>query len=238
MPSLRILANCIGLGADFSVLRDYYGFFRGQIPPDPTGASVTLSLKRDLTLLEGQHFNANMIAVPVDQFTDADDIEIDYSILRLRNIYATVSVGVGRILHFGISASQAGELATPNDRDDLEELTERFTVNNNGLDVFLIRNMNIPSDGGMLLGRSAVNGSCDKNSKGLTGSCAGLFGSEQTSRTVAHEIGHYLSLEHKNSERDNLMCQSGQANSIRNSVQLTSTQGNDVVNHCFVEDRC
>lgn len=238
MPSLRLLANCIGLGADFSVLRDYYGFFRGRIPPDPTGAAVTLSLNRDLKLLEGEHFQANMIAVPVDQFTDNDDIEIDYSILRLRNIYASIGVGVGRILHFGVPASQAGGLANPNDEDDLEELTERFTVDNNGLDVFLIRNMNIPSNGGVLLGLSAEDGSCDKDSKGMTGSCAGLFGSEQTSRTVAHEIGHYLSLGHRNNERDNLMCQSGQANSIRNSIQLTSGQGSDVADHCFVEDRC
>lgn len=238
MPSLRLLANCIGLGADFSILRDYYGFFRSQIPPDPTGAGVTLSLARDLRLLEGEHFHANMISVPVDQFVDADDIEIDYSILRLRNIYAQINVGVGRILHFGIPASQAGGLATPNDEDDLEQLTDDFTVDNNGLDVFLIRNMNIPSDGGILLGLSAVDGSCDKDAKGMTGSCAGLFGSEQTSRTVAHEIGHYLTLEHRQDERDNLMCQSGRANSIRNSVQLTTGQGSDVRGHCFVEDRC
>jgi hypothetical protein len=102
-----------------------------------------------------------MISVPVDQFTDTDDIEIDYSILRLRNIYASINVGVGRILHFGIPVSQAGELANPNDEGDLEELTNRFTVHNNGLDVFIIRTLNIPSDGGVLLGKSAVNGSCD-----------------------------------------------------------------------------
>jgi hypothetical protein len=238
MPSLRQLANCIGLGPDFSVLANFYGFFRGRIPPDPTGAGVTLSLNRDMTLLEGESFNANMIAVPVDQFTDNDDIEIDYSILRLRNIYAQVNVGVGRVLHFGISAAQAGGLATPNDEDDLEDLTDDFTVNNNGLDIFLIRNMNIPSNGGVLLGLSEVDGSCDKDGKGMTGSCAGLFGSEQTSRTVAHEVGHYLSLEHRNSQTSNLMCQSGQASSIRNSVQLTSGQGSDVRGHCFVEDRC
>src|SRR5262245_48152894 len=195
MPSLRQLANCIGLSANFSVLGDFYGFFRGRIPPDPTGAAVTLSLNRDLTLLQGEHFHANMIAVPVDQFVDADDIEIDYSILRLRNIYAQIGVGVGRIQHFGISAAQAGGLATPNDEDDLEELTDDFTVNNNGLDVFLIRNMNIPSDGGMVLGLSEVDGSCDKNGKGMTGSCAGLFGSEQTSRTVARSEEHTSELQ-------------------------------------------
>jgi hypothetical protein len=98
--------------------------------------------------------------------------------------------------------------------------------------------MSVPSNGGTLLGRSAVDGPCDKDAKGMNGATCGLWGSEQTARTFAHELGHYLGLEHRNSQPDNLMCQSGQANSTRNSVLLTSGQGNAMDDHCSVDDGC
>ena len=98
MTSIRALAGCIGVDGDISVLRDFYGFIRGQLPPDPTGADVSVSLKRQVTRLEGDHFHLNVIQVGSDQFTDNDFIEIDYSIFRIRNIYEQVSLGVGRIL--------------------------------------------------------------------------------------------------------------------------------------------
>jgi hypothetical protein len=239
MPSLRELADCLGLGGDFSVLRDFYGFFRGVLPPDPTGAQVSVSLKRELTRLQGQSFHLNVIAVGVENFTDAEDIEIDYSIYRIRNIYNQVSVGVGRVEHYAISIADANGLDSPTTKGQLEDLTNAWSVPNNGIDLFIPFNMNIPSNGGMLLGRSAVDGPCgDKQAKGMSGSVSGLWGSEQTSRTVSHEVGHYLTLNHRNDEPDNLMCQSGKANSIRDSVELDDGQGDDVKGHCFCNDHC
>lgn len=238
MASLRSLASCIGLGSSFSVLGDYFGFARGVLPPDPTGADVSVSLLRQESRLQGDFLNLNMIAVGSDQFTDSDYIEIDYTIFRIRNIYHTVGLGIGRVQHWIIDTADANGLDSPTSRDDLEQLTQDWTVPNDGIDVFIPHNMMIPSNGGVLLGRSAVGGSCDKNSKGMTGSTGGLWGSEQTSRTLAHEVGHYLDLEHRNSQKDNLMCQSGQANSIRNSVLLTNGQGDDMDDHCSVRGGC
>ena len=67
---------------------------------------------------------------------------------------------------------------------------------------------------------------------------AGLWGSEQTARTIAHELGHYLTLEHRNDEPDNLMCQSGSASSTRNSTVLTNDQGSDMRDHCMTHGGC
>ena len=238
MASLRALAGCIGIADNFSVLRDFLGFARGQLPPDPTGADVVVSLKRQFDRLDGDHFHLNVIAVGSDQFTDNDYIEIDYSIFKLRNIYHTVSLGVGRIQHWIVTTDDADGLDTPTSEDDLEQLTEDWTVPNDGIDLFIPHNMSVPSNGGILLGLSAVDGPCDKDAKDMNGATCGLWGSEQTARTFAHELGHYLGLSHRNNQPDNLMCQSSKANSTRNSVLLTSGQGNTVDDHCSVDEGC
>jgi hypothetical protein len=238
MTSLRALADCIGIDENFSVLRDFLGFARGQLPPDPTGADVVVSLKRQFSRLDGDHFHLNVIAVGSDQFTDNDYIEIDYSIFKMRNIYHTVSLGVGRIQHWIVTTDDADGLDTPTSEDDLEQLTQDWTVSNEGIDLFIPHNMSVPSNGGILLGLSPVDGPCDKDAKGMNGATCGLWGSEQTARTFAHELGHYLGLSHRNNQPDNLMCQSSQANSTRNSVLLTSGQGGTVDDHCSVDEGC
>jgi hypothetical protein len=238
MDSIRSLANCIGVTGGFSVLRDFLGFSRGQLPPDPTGAAVTVSLKRQAQRLRGRHFHLNVIAVGSDQFSDADFIEIDYSIFKLRNIYDTVSLGVGRVQHWAVTTADADGLDTPTSEDDLEDLTDDWTVPNDAIDMFIPHNVSIPSNGGSILGLSPEGGPCDKDDKDMNGSTCGLWGSEQTARSFAHELGHYLGLGHENGTPTNLMCQSSGASSIRNSVQLTSGQGETVRGHCFVHDGC
>lgn len=235
MASLREMAGCIGLGASFRVVRDFFGCFRGQLPSDPTGADVTVSLLRQFTRLEGRHIHVNCIRIGSDQFVDADQENIDYAIYKMRNIYHTRSLGVGRVRHYGVTTADADGLDTPTTRDDLEEITDSWTVPNSGIDLFFPANMSV----GTVLGRSAVDGPCtEKDDKGMNGSVSGLWGRDQTARTVAHEIGHYLTLEHRNGSPDNLMCQSGQANSIRDSVDLTSGQGSDMRGHCIVRSPC
>ena len=238
MASIRALANCIGVTGPFSVLRDFLGFARGQLPADPTGAVVTVSLKRQAQRLRGRHFHLNVIAIGSDQFSDGDYISLDYSIFKLRNIYDQVSLGVGRIQHWIVATGAAGGLDTPTSEDDLREITHAWTVANDGIDMFIPHNVSVPSNGGSTLGLSPEDGPCDKDDKDMNGSTCGLWGSEQTARSFAHEIGHYLGLGHENDKSLNLMCQSSKASSIRNSVQLTSGQGDNVRDHCFVHDGC
>jgi hypothetical protein len=241
MPSVRDLAACIGITGNFSMLGDFFGFLRNTLPDDPTGAVVEVSVSRQLTRLEGDHFHLNIVRLGADNFTDALNEEIDYSLFKTRNIYHTQSIGVGRVLHFFVNSADANGLDNPTSKGDVADITQAITIDNDGIDLFYPRNMNVPSGSGILLGRSAVDGPCqskkDKKS-GMSGSVSGLWGSEQTARTTAHELGHYLTLEHQNDDPDNLMCQSGSASSTRNSVELLNWQGNDAKGHCLMDSGC
>jgi len=244
--SRRALAGCIGVTGPFSVLGDFFGFARRRLPPDPTGVRVEVSLKEQVARLRGAHLHLNVIAVGSDQFTDADYQEIDYSIFKLRNVYRPVNVGVGRIKHWVISTADADGLDSPTTEGQLEDLTRAWTVRNDGVDLFVPHNMAIPSNGGMILGKSAVGGPCDKDAKGFSGATCGLWGSEQTARTFAHELGHYIGLSHNHgadcptgtTARNNLMAQSRCAVSTRGSVLLTATQGNTMDDHCSIKSGC
>src|SRR5262249_61700569 len=190
MASIRALAACIGVDGDISVLRDFYGFIRGQLPPDPTGADVSVSLKRQVTRLEGDHFHLNVIQVGSDQFTDSDFIEIDYSIFRIRNIYEQVSLGVGRVLHWIVTTEQADGLDTPTSEDDLRDLTHDWTVDNDAIDMFIPHNMSVPSNGGLVLGLSPVEGPGGKDAKGSNGATCGVFGGGENARSVCQGVAH------------------------------------------------
>jgi hypothetical protein len=247
--SIRSLASCIGITGPFSILGQFFGFARWRLPADPTGARVEVSLKEQVARLRGAHFHLNVIAVGSDQFTDADYTEIDYSIFKLRNIYRPVGVGVGRVQHWVVSTSDADGLDTPTTTGDLEELTQDWTVQNDGIDMFIPHNMSVPSNGGNVLGQSPQNGPCDKNAKGMNGAVCGLWGGDQTARSFAHELGHYLGLDHTHGDQcptsntvlNNLMTQTRCAQpvvGVRNSVQLTSSQGDTMDNHCSIKSGC
>jgi hypothetical protein len=81
---------------------------------------------------------------------------------------------VGRVQHWIISVADAQGLDAPTEEGQLQELTERWEVPNNGIDLFIVHDMNIPSNNGILLGRSAVDGPCeDKDQKGMEASTEG-----------------------------------------------------------------
>lgn len=248
MSSIRALATCMGVtGSDLSILGDFFGFSRVTLPPDPTGVDVVVSLKRQVDRLEGPHFHLNIIRIGSDLFSDSDKQEIDYSILKLRDIYHEAGMGVGRVLHWGVLSSDAGGLDTPTTNGDLRQITQNWTVDNDGIDLFIPNNFSVATSSGITLGRSAIGGTCANKDKttGMSGSTAGLWGSlfnnDQTARTVSHELGHYLGLFHRNGSPTNLMCQSGSVvppATIRTATDLTDGQIQNIGNHCSVASGC
>lgn len=258
VTSVRGALTCMGQGgiANPSVMRDVLGYARGTQPTDPsTNAPVTVSLGQMFTGLSGRRVHMNMIRVGFDllgstAFGAAID-QIDYATFRTRNIYATRSLGLGRIQHWEISAAASRGRDDIADGDEADSLFDEWSVPNDGVDMFIVRTI-----GGTLLGKAAdIPGDCSKGDK----DDAVLGGavddpSEGMSRTAAHELGHYLGLSHNHGDdcptdtgsRMNLMAQtrcvpniSGTTTrDVRGAVNLSTNQGSTVRGHCFTRGGC
>lgn len=221
MDSVRSFAQCIGRGAgNFSVVRDFFGYMMG--PPSQ------ISLATQISRLKGRHVHMNFIRVGSDQFTTADLSEIDQALEFTRDNYAQVNLGIGRIEHRVISTAAANGREHINNDDEAETLTNEWTVPNHALDIFFVLTYS-----GSTIGLSRVDGPCDKDAKGMDGSVVAIEGNPNTTGFVlAHEAGHYLGLNHSSSS-GNLMF-----GTVPNGGALTSGQGNNMRDHCFVNSGC
>lgn len=250
MASVKSILDCIGVdtGGSVSILRRMFGFTRARVPPDPdTSVRAEVSVLRLVRDLQGEHIHVNVIRVGFDALSAADRAtafeKLDYAIYRIRNIYRPVRLGVGRIEHFLIDTADANGRDDLGSEDEADELSDEWTVPGNAIDAFVVRNI---SDGDFV-GISPVGGSCDKDGKD-DGLVAGEIGRgfEGFSRTFAHEIGHFLGLEHNHGDdcpsttagQNNLMAQTRCAISTRTSVLLTGSQGSTMRDHCSVRGGC
>ena len=248
MVSVKSMLGCMGVSTagDVSLLRGFFGFLRGRVPADPdTSVTAQVSALQHIAGLQGKHVHLNVIQVGFDLLADLDEgwEKLDYATYRTRNIYRQVGLGVGRVEHYEIVSADAGGADDLGSEDEADELSDDWGVDNGGVDVFVVRNIS-DSD---FIGISPVGGSCDKGSKddGLIGGEIGRA-FEGFSRTFAHEVGHFLKLKHNHgddcptgtSARSNLMAQTRCAISNRDSVLLTSSQGNKMKTHCSIREGC
>jgi hypothetical protein len=251
MASLKSLLNCIGVdtSGDVSVLGSFFGFIRNRVPTDPdTSVKASVSMLQQMRDVQGKHVHLNIIRVGFDTLSGTDQADalakIDYATYRTRNIYRRVNLGVGRVQHWIISAADSNGRDDLGSEDEAEALRDEWSVPNNGIDVFVVRNIS-DSD---FVGISPVSGNCDKDEKD-----DGLIGGEINrdfegfSRSFAHEIGHFLGLSHNHGDDDcptstegknNLMAQTKCAISTRNSVDLDASQGDDARDHCSGQVGC
>jgi hypothetical protein len=221
MASLKEIAGCIGLPDSFSVLRGFYGYI--------TGAPKPLSLLEQIRLVQGKHIHLNLIRVGIESFTASDEAEIDIAVQATRDRYATVNLGVGRVLRFFITTDEADGRDNIGSDSEASDLTAEWTVDNDALDVFFVLTYL-----GDTIGRSAVNGACIKDTKAMSGSVVAIESSPRiTGLVIAHEVGHYLGLEHREGHPENLMFPR-----VPNRGLLTSGQGSTMRRHCFVKRGC
>lgn len=246
MNSFRQHAACVGASGNFSVMRDVLGFVRGRLPPDPSGIDASVSMRQQIDAVAGRHVHLNVIRVGFDALSSAAQAtameRIDFAILRVRQIYQPVNLGVGRVLHWFINQADADGADDIGSESEAEDLWDAWSVPNNGLDVFVVRT--ISAD---FIGLSPVGGACNKDDKddGLVGGRIDRD-ADGVARTFAHEIGHYLGLSHTHGDdcptstavRNRLMSQTRCAVSNRNSVNLTSGEGSTMRGHCTVRAGC
>jgi len=249
--TVKQILNCIGVDTSvpISVLRNGFGFIRARVPTDPdTTVTAQVSLLQQLRECQGESININVIRVGYDALPAAtadDDLEkLDYAVYKCRNIFRQVSVGVARVQHWFIDQADANGRDDIGSADEQEALADEWTVPNDGIDAFVVRTISAT-----FIGRSPIDGACDKDDKD-----DGLLGGDSTrgydglARTFAHEIGHYLTLEHNHGGRpacpnttagqNNLMAQTRCAVTVRGSTLLTNGQGSDMRGHCMSRVRC
>lgn len=264
MASLRALMQCIGrdMNEDHSVLRSFFGFRRARVPTDPAD-DARVSMLAQMRSLQGRHVNLNIIMVGwVDELTstqvDLGREKIDYAIFKTQNIFRTINLGVGRVNYYKITAADADGFDDLGSSDEADQLSDEYSVNNNGVDCFVVRTINPPADDGFI-GISPRPGDDSKGGK-RDGLVAGAIdrgglntrnGFDGFARTFAHEVGHYLGEPHNHgggtgttncptsaAGRLNLMAQTRCVTSVRNGVLLTSSQGSTMRGHGLVQSGC
>jgi hypothetical protein len=227
MPSIKELARCIGLSGDIRIVRDFYGY--------RTGAPQELSLLTQARLLQESHIHLNLIRVgfdslpttPIDEQRAAEE-EIDFAVHWMRDVYAAVNIGIGRVERYVIALAEANGREIINDESEAKDLTQEWTVPNDALDVFFV--LQILG----FAGWSGIDGPCDKNGS-YSGSVVAIeHDPDFTGLCLAHEVGHYLGLRHED-EAENLMNASSPAVANRN---ITASQAQTMRDHCLVNPAC
>jgi hypothetical protein len=166
-----------------------------------------------------------LIFVGLENFTQAQLTQVTDSVNITRRIYQDVQLGIRDVNSFFITAAQAGANETIDNAAECTDLTSDWTVQNGALDVFVVRVMTDAD------GRSPVNGPCNKNAKGMTGPVVSINGSTANSgNTFAHEIGHYLGLDHI-ADASNFIGGNGASDSNTGILQW---QGDIMKRHCSV----
>jgi hypothetical protein len=258
MVSLRAILACVGVQqANVSVLRDFFGFSRRRLPTDPDAdTTARVSLATAIRGVQGRHIHLNVIRVGFDAIPAATRPaavdRLDYAVYKTRNIFRQRNLGVGRVQHWVITSAEADGADDIGSESEAQDLWRSWSVQNNGLDVFVVRTISAS-----FVGYSPIGGSCKKGSKddGLLGGQIDRA-ADGVARTFAHEIGHFLGLKHNHGNgtgctncpssdagKSNLMAQtrcttcSGGAG-VRDSTLLTSSQGNTIRGHCSVRKGC
>ena len=236
--SLRQAAAVGDLSGRISLARDIYGYRRGHLPTDPVGVGARMSLRDWAAIGLRTSFNLNVIAVGIESFTDSMFDEVDTAVARMREVYGAIGIGIKWVWHWQISTADADGLDVITSEDDVDDLLSGWIVDENaGIDLYFPAAWNPQGPDQTLLGKSALPGPCpgEKDGKGKNGSCVGLTGKTFSSRSASHEIGHYLSLKHRDEEPQNIMCPTKFAASPTwQAVGFDDDQATDVKRHCMV----
>jgi hypothetical protein len=233
VAGLREFASCLGLPANFSIVRDVFGY--ASAPPWKTAAGQpslpqVLSLATQMRRLRLKQFALNAIRVGTNAaglMSPADEQSLDCAIQITRDIYAAAGIGIARVerwWHIPLSDNTGFEVIDSD--DEAEELIDSYTVPHGGVDVFVV-----PFYTGDVRGIAPVK------SDGIVVELTGEY--LRTGRTMAHELGHFFGLRsHENDDDTNLMCQTDKALELPLGAHLNPDQVEKILKHPSIGAPC
>jgi hypothetical protein len=212
-------------GAGHAQIMFYYAGDGNWWLGDMVAGKLQWSLTGNTGKVFSKCFGINVILVGIESFTTADLRKVNDSLDAMKKIFSKVDLGIRSIEWWQISNAEAGSKAVIDNESEASDLTSDWSVPNSSLDLFVVRNMNGAD------GWSAVNGSCNKDAKGMNGSVVSLNGNVSNSgNTFAHETAHYLGLEHI-ADAGNFIGNNGASNG---NTEIYTWQGDTIKKHCFV----
>jgi len=241
MISIREFASeCLAVNKDrFTIGTDVLGYAHG-IP------NRRISLLDRIKPMRETAFNLSAILVGHEAgysglITRAMAERACHAIDVMREIYAQHNIGIKRIYWSNIPEYLVRERGHVdiNSSDEARELTDWWSADNNGIDVFFVSQ--VEGAAGWSAGENHA-GSCDKEAtSSWTGAVVELNGRDDfTGVALGHEVGHFLDLNHAG-DIANMMgieLRENIGTIDASSRDITVAQANIMKRHCMFLSPC